>query len=70
MERFKLQTSCLQCRYLSHYLFEILHTTFIVKNSENVIKVDILKILNNRELYFLKLKKGYQVSHVKIVTLC
>ena len=38
----------------SQYLFEILHTPLIVKNSENKIKVDVSKNLLNGELCFFK----------------
>ena len=40
----------------SQYLFEILHTPLIVKNSENKIKVDVSKNLQDGELYFFKSK--------------
>ena len=51
----------------SHCLFEILHTTLIVKNSENMIKSGCFE--KPSRWTALKLKKDYKVSHVKMITL-
>ena len=54
----------------SQHLFEILQTSFNVKNSENVVKVDVLKNVCNRECQLLfERKKGYKVTCVKILIL-
>ena len=59
---------CLADLLGSQYLFGILQSSLIVKNSENGIKVDVSKNDCDGEHQFLfEMKEGYKVSFAKIL---
>ena len=55
----------------SQYLFEILQTSLIFKNSENGVKSGCLKkLLRWRAPFLSEMKEGYKVSCVRILISC
>ena len=52
----------------SQYLFEILQTSFTVKNSDNMVKSRCFeKLLRWTAPIFFETKEGYEASYVKIL---
>ena len=55
----------------SQHLFQVLQTSLIFKNSENVVKSGCFeKLLRWKRQFFSEMKEGYKVSCVKILKFC